>query len=259
MGVSTVLSSIILASVLLVIVGTASYTANNAINFQLEEAQFEQAKNVIISLDKLIKKAKFSTGSSGYVRASFQNMEPQFTQGDYNLTLTLSGGTQNWTYNFPINTLKIKAGSYVGINGHENLIGTNSVFVDNLYDSLGRVSIYQLNGAWLTLDYSRARCLYTGVTDFYNGTDYEAFNIFEVTLINITIGEVDVATNSFLIAENIGLSTAFIEIAGNFEITVTSETDETSKSLVDLGGDPAKGSLVNMVFINMKISIFGGV
>ena len=91
-AISTSLSSIILAGVLLGIVGTASYAANNAINSQIEEAQFEQAENIMLSLDKIVKNIMFSPGSSGYIRANFQSMTPQFSSFEENIKGSIESG-----------------------------------------------------------------------------------------------------------------------------------------------------------------------
>ena len=260
LAVSTALSTIILASVLLVIVGIASIVANNAINFQIEGAQFEQAKNIMLATDKIVKKMIFAPRSSGYVRSSFLSMTPQFTETGENLTLTIDADGENWTYQIPVNIVKIKGGAYVGVSSSQNLLGNASILLTDLAGSLGRIWVYQSDGAWISLDYSRTRCIYTGTSDLFNGSCYEPLNVIEVTLINLTFGVIEPDAQAFIIVQNLGTDSGSpLEVSGNFKIKVSSPDGEETKSLEELGGDSSKPTLIHLAFIKIEISIVKGV
>ncbi|KYH40845.1 MAG: hypothetical protein AYL32_009200 [Candidatus Bathyarchaeota archaeon B26-2] len=256
LAISTPLSTIILASVLLVIVGVASFAANNAINAQLEETQFEQAKNVLLAVDKIVKKVLFARQSSGYVKSSFWKTTPQFTRTGGNLTLIIDAGSVNWTYQIPVNVIKVKGGSHVGVTTPQDILGNGSLLLTDLSSSLGRVSVYQSDGAWVSLDYSRVRCVYTGIWEYFNGSDYESFNVVEITVVNFTFGTIETGTQVFIIVQNLGInSESILDISGNFEIRVIGPDGEEKRSLEELGGDPSKRTIINLVFVNVEVSV----
>lgn len=248
-----------ISSVILVIVGIASFAANNTVNAHIEEAQFEQAKNVMLAVDKIIKRVMFKPHSSGYIQSSFWKMVPQFTETGENLTLTIDLGSQNWTYKIPINIVRIKGGSYIGITTPKNLLGNNCTLLTNPEGSLGRISIYQSDGAWISLDYARVRCIYTGTSEYFNGSVYENFNVIEITMINMTFGIFEPGNQAFITIQNLGINSENrLEVSGNFEIKVSSLDGEETKSLVELGGDPDIPTLINLVFVKVEVSILKG-
>ena len=255
-ALSIPLSTIILASVLIIIVGVASFAANNAVNAQLEETQFEQAKNVMLAIDGIVKKVLFAHQSSGYVKSSFWKTTPQFIRTGENLTLIIDAGTANWTYQIPVNIIKVKGGPHVGVTVSKNIIGNDSLLLTDMSSSIGRVSIYQSDGAWVSLDYSRVRCVYTGIWEYFNGSDYESFNVVEITMINLTFGTVETGTQVFIMIRNLGVNSKSItDVSGNFEVKVVSPEGEEVKSLEELGGDPSKRTIINLVFVNVEVSV----
>ncbi len=261
MAISTALSTVILSSVLLVIVGVSSYAASNAVNFQIENSQFDQAKNILLALSQVIKKVMFISHSSGYVRCSFLNTIPQFVKASGYMTLTINSEGGNWTYTIPVNVIRIKGGRFVGVLTPRNLLGDNSLLLTNVSSPLGRVYTFQSDGAWVALDYMRARCVYMGTSDYFNGTGYERFNVVEITLVNLTFGIFEPETQAYITSQNLGIEAdPPIQVSGNFTIKVnlTSTGEEVSCSLTDLGGNPEYPTLVNLVFINIEVSILKG-
>jgi hypothetical protein len=116
-ALSPVIAALILASVLCIIVFAASNLANDIVSAQVEDAQFEQAKYVIISLDKLIKRIMYEPKSSGYVKTSFWKVTPCFEEDVGNLTLE----APNLEITIPINIIKIKGGPRTSVSVEENL------------------------------------------------------------------------------------------------------------------------------------------
>jgi len=265
---STVLSTVILASALIVIVGAAYVAANNAINYQVENAEFEQAQNVLVSLAKVIKNVMLNPHSSGYVRSSFWKTIPQFEETSGNLTLTISDSGKNWTYNVGQNIIKIKGGYTIGVLTPRNLLGDGSLLFTDPSGSLARVRVFQSNGAWVSLDYSRVRCVYIGSSDYYNSTidDYESLNIVEITLINLTFGTFEPESQVLITAENLGMNAEQpIKASNNTFVQVRLSTGEYTDpiDLADLisrqGGNPGKPILINLVIVDTECSMLKGV
>ena len=261
-AVSTLLSTTILASVLIIIVGAASFAANNAVNAHVENAQFDQAKNVLRSLAKVIKDAMLTSHSSGYVRSSFWKTIPQFENTQENLTLTIEDGAENWTYQVNQNAIKIKGGSLVGVLTPKTIWGNDSLLFTTPSGTLGRVRVFQSNGAWVSLDYSRTRCVYVGASDYYVGTGYESFNTVEVTVMNLTFGVFEPGTEASMIVENLGVSVEPpIQVSKDavFHVSLSGGESADPLPLAELvsngNGDPEKPALVNVAFINIKVSM----
>ena len=177
LGTSIVLSTIILTSVLCVIVFTASSVANDAINAQIENAQFDQAKNVMLALDKLIKRVIYKPESSGQVKTSFWTTKPYFIKTGENLNVTVwNNGQKELEVAVPVNLVKIKGGPRTSVTLDKYLIGNEDLLLTNVSASIGRVRIYQSAGAWIALDYSRVRCINAGIMQYYNGTGYLGYS-----------------------------------------------------------------------------------
>ena len=199
LGFSHVITTVILTSVMLVIVLTTSFLANSLLNTQIERAQFDQAKNVILALDEIVKKVTFKPQSSGYVRSSFWTTIPYLEETGETLQILVN---QTLVLDVPVNIVKIQGGSRVSVAVPEDLTGSESVLLTSVSDSLGRVHVYQSNGSWITLDYSRIRCINSGTSEFFNGTDYEICNLVEIILIKITFGILEVQDKASLTAKN---------------------------------------------------------
>jgi len=260
-GVSTVISTIILSSVLLVIIGIASYAANNTVNAQIENAEFEQAGNVLLSTAQVVKRVMFTPRSSGYVRSSFSNTIPQFVKTGENLTISIVDGDKNWSYYFPVNIIRIKGGRQVGVLTPQDLLGEGSLLLTESSGSLGRVRVFQSDGACVSLDYLRVRSIYAGVSDYFNGTGYEGFNVVEITLVNLTFGVFEPGTQALITIQNLGVTAIpTIQASKNFIINVSLTSGETPANctLSDLGGDPQKQVLINLNFVNIEVSMLKG-
>jgi len=255
LGVSTVLSTVILTSVLCVIVFTASYVANDAINGQIENAQFDQAKNVMLALDKLIKRVIYKPESSGYVKTSFWTVTPYFTETGEELEVWIDG--EKIPINIPVNVVKIRGGPRTSVATDQELIGNEKLLLTNISDSLGRVRIYQSAGAWITLDYSRVRCIYTGT--FKNLKEDKTYNYVEITVINVTFGTFGVQEKASFTVKNIGLAPIQRTKASDFTIGAQkSGAEPEACTLAQLGGNPSNPTLINLVVVNVKISLEGG-
>ncbi len=254
-GVSNVISTVILTSVMLIIVLTTSFLANNVVNAKVERAQFEQAKNVILSLNKIVGKVTFEPKSSGYVRASLWTVIPYKEEIGENLQIWVN---QILMHEVPINVMKIRGGNKVSVSTYEDLIGSDTLLLTDVSHPLGRVSSYQSDGAWIALDYSRVRCIYSGTSELYNGTDYEIYNLVEITVIKMTFGIFEVQEKASFTAQNIGVETYQNSFYNNFTIQVKNSDNEETIYLSDLGGDPLHPTLINFVVVNVELSILGG-
>lgn len=258
-ALSPVIAAIILASVLGIIVFVASNLANDIVDAQVEDAQFEQAKYVMLSLDKLIKRIMYEPESSGYIRTSFWKVTPYFEREVGNLTVE----APELEITIPINVIKIKGGPRVGVPAKQNLLGDESPIITDLTKPLGNIKVYQEKGAWISLDYARIRCILTGKNiAYYNGTRYEPYNTVEITLIRIEFKDFRAGEQASFIARNVKIISMQRKMdRGDFTITVkrTDLNRVESICLSDLGGDPGCKTLLNAAIITIEVSILEGV
>ncbi len=256
LGVSTVLSTVILTSVLCVIVFAASFVANDAINAQIENAQFDQAKNVMLALDKLVKRLIYKPESSGYVKTSFWTVTPHFVQTGEKLELWINGEKE---LEVPVNVVKIKGGPRTSVATDKDLIGNGDLLI-GVSASIGRVCVYQSVGAWIALDYSRVRCSNASTMQYYNGTGYEPYNFIEIIVVKIIFEDFKVEEQASFTVKNKGLFPIQKEIpkGSNFTILVQKSGVDATRTLEQLGGDPDHQTLINLVVVNIAISLEGG-
>lgn len=209
LAMSTVLSTLILGAALMGIVSVSYVVANDAVNSQMETASFDQSKYVLTSLSDVVKKIMFTPDSSGYVRASFTNLLPFFTDLHKRLTINItdpSNQTLNRAYSYPVKAIQIKGGSGVGVSFSEDILGVNAVAFSNTTNPLAYIKTYQSGGAWISLDYARARCVFTGVSNYFDGTSYKSYNVIEITVLNMTLKQFQPGEVTLITAHNAGTS-----------------------------------------------------
>jgi hypothetical protein len=261
-AISEVIDTIILTGVMVIIVITASFYANDTLSFNVESVHFDQAINAVLSLEKVAKNIMFKPQSIGTVKTSFLTTDPYVSQMG-TLAILIDG---NEISSFIVNCFKVKGSERVGVSFSHYYLGDISYLskfiLVGLNGSISCVKKYQDNGAWVSLDYGRIRCVYCGEMNYYNGTNPEPVkrNVIEITAIKINSGGIDqFIDNSRIILKNTGIQTQQIEhSSGNFDITVHFSDKNDSVSLIDLGGNATLPTLINLTIVNFEITILGG-
>jgi hypothetical protein len=248
---------------MVIIVITASFYANDTLSFNVESVHFDQAINAVLSLEKIAKNIMFKPLSIGTVKTSFMTTDPYISQMG-TLAILIDGNEKS---SFTVNCFKVKGSERVGVSFSQYYLGDISYLsrfiLVGLNGSISCVKKYQDNGAWVSLDYGRIRCVYSGEMNYYNGTNPEPVkrNVIEITAIKINSGGIDqFIDNSRIILENTGIQIQQIEYApGNFVISGQfSDKNDPGYSLIQLGGNATLPTLINFTIINFEISIFGG-
>jgi hypothetical protein len=257
LGLSEVISSVILTGVMLVIIITSSHYANDTISYNVESVQFDQAINAILSLDRMAKKIMFNPKSTASVKTSFQTTTAYFVQED-NLAILVD---EDEIASIPVSILKVEGGQSVGGSFSYDYVGNDTLLLAGIGGSISHVKKYWDLGAWVSIDFQRIRCIYCGEMDFYNGTNPNPTkrNVVEITVIRLSSGDISPLERSRIIIENTGIQTQQIEQpVGDFTIKAQFSGDEKSKSLTDLGGNATLSTLINLTVIDLKITILGG-
>jgi archaellum component FlaF (FlaF/FlaG flagellin family) len=258
-GFSPILSTVILASSLLVIMTVASYAANNQVNFQVQTAHFNQAKNIMISLTQVVNKIMYTSHSSGYVTADFQNTLPRFAKNSDMLDLTITDGVKTRIYHISTEAVEIQGGNHVVVSTPKDLVGDDSILMTNASGSLARVRTYEADSGRVSMDYARIRCVFIGETEYFVEGEYQRFNVIQITLVNLTFGEYSPSGMTKISAQSLGIeSPPSMEISNPSALRITASLsgyDTASCTLADLGGNPANKVLVNLVIVPVEVSM----
>ena len=256
-GLSEVISTVILTSVMMVIIVTASFFANDVLSSNVEGVQFDQSVNAVLSLERVAQSIMFKPQSTGSVKTSFVTTDPYVVE-EGNMVV-LVNGTE--TASIIVNSFKVKGGDRVGVSYTQYYLGSSSLLLVGLNGSMSCVYKYQDQGAWVSLDYGRIRCVYCGEMDYYEGTSPDPVkrNIIEITVVRLSPGDISPMDRSRIILQNTGIQTQQIEHgAGNFNIAVRLSDKVDSISLTDLGGNATLPTLINLSIIDLEITVLGG-
>jgi hypothetical protein len=260
-ALSEVISTIILTSVMMVIIVSASFYANDILSFNVESVQFDQAVNAILSLERVAQKIMFKPQSTGSVKTSFVTTDPYVDQ-EGTLVILIRNETSSISIaSINVNCFKVQGGERVGVSFSQYYLGNSSLLLVGLDGSISCVQKYQDQGAWVSLDYGRIRCVYCGEMNYYNGTNPVPVkrNVIEITAIRLSSGEISPLDRSRIILKNMGIQTQQIEHGtGDFDITVQFSGEDESVSLTDLGGNATLSTLINLIIIDLEITVLGG-
>jgi len=266
-GISEVVSTAILIAVILISVILAFGYATYVIGIQNASNEFSQDQGITLSFENMIGGLIYTPDSSAFIQYNFRTSGPSFDKTGNNITLAISQQNgPNYTplaaKNASIAVFRIKGGSNVA-TVNSNLVGNSSILLTDASQSIGRVTVNQSQGAWVSLDYARVRINYLGISTFYNGTGLEEFNVVEVTYLNLTRGKWFGGSLLTISARNSAVLSYQLPVFGmNKQITFTTTggwptSQSASKTLTGLGGDLTKRTIVRVVFAEIVITVGG--
>ena len=253
-GLSVVISTVILSATLLVVVLTASSYASQLLRAEIQNSEFNQAKEVLSSLNKMIEKVTSNTGASGYIRSGFVTAYPSIPSTGRSLRIYANNALLK---EFETTAVSIHGGSSV-TGAFQSISGTSAPMVTGVLSSNGWLFTNRTDAEVVVLDYSRARCVYKGVGQLYNGTAFESFNVIELTAIQLTRGSIEFKDSGSFIVQNKNLETYQYEFAGNVAIRAEFGNLATTQNLSQLGGNLNYHTLVNLFIIEVQVSVIPG-
>lgn len=254
-GFSNVTSTIILSSVLLIIMITTTYLANDILNIQIAASEFDSAENMITTIDNEIKKLLFKPGSSAVIKASFSTTAPGYTKTGENMNITI-GDLE--PFSIEVKLFNIDGRQVISGAPDYDLRGDSSLLIFPYNGSLGRIHVSKPRNMRVSLDYERVQCTFTGIVNLFNGSHYVPHNTLELTSIVLDFGDFEVGDNSMIIIQNEKVVSNTFILTGNFVVTVSSRGVSDSIYLTDLEGNPAYDTQVNLHRAHIEISVLGG-
>jgi len=201
-GASVVLSAIIVAATTLTITVAALSFSDSVLKVQLDVSEYEQAKNMLITLADMIEDVSASPLSAHYVRFNMRTSRPCFVSATYDVTVMVSGQA---VIQGKTGIVEVEGGPLVGTVDMNPLLGSDCLIVNDVSKPLARVYEHQSNGAWITLDYSRVRVTNLGCFYYYDaGNGLSGYlNAVRIAFVNLTIGAIsgseslDIVVRSF--------------------------------------------------------------
>jgi len=251
---SVVISTIILSATLLVVVLTASGYANALLRGEVENSEFSQAKEVLSSIDRLIEKVTSTSGSSGYVRCGFVTTYPIVENTGKSLSLYAGG---NLLKQVDTTVVKIRGGRDV-TGTFRTISGGSAPLVFGVSTPLGWLYTNRSDAEDTVLDYSRARCVYKGIVQLYNGTGYQNFNQVELTIVKLNRGSVSFGSTGTFVINNNDFETTQLQYSGNFSISAQFGGLIQNTSLSQLGGNAGYQTLLNLFVVSVTVSVVQG-
>jgi len=257
-GVSNVISTVILASALLVVMLIASFVANDALSIQMSSSEFKAAEGLAITIEREINKIMFRQASSAAIKVTFSTTAPGYLRTGQNMTVSFSGGiTKNYT--IPLNRFIIEGRQEIGGAFEYDVLGDSSLLVTPYNGSFGRVHVSKPLQYRASLDFERVQYAYTGDASIFNGTQYVKVNTLEVTAIVLDFGSFRPSGNSLILVQNSQvLSDSFDMPSGNFSLTVGIGGGSEQIYLSAMGGDSRYPTLVRFHRVTIRISVVEG-
>jgi len=189
-AISVVISTLILSASILTITLVALFVSNSVLEQQLDISEFEQAKNIVLTLVDIMEHVAVSPGSAGYVQMNLRTAHPNFVNDSGTITVTV--GSEE-VLDGITGSLEVGGGRYVGVgSGIEVLVGRDDLIVENAYDPLGYAYVIQQNGAWIIMNHARIRVSDMGVFAFHEGDMEVKRSVFRISFINMTFGNIRV-------------------------------------------------------------------
>ncbi len=192
-GVTPVITSVILFSMLFVVTLYSVYLMYEFLELQAEYTEFEMAKNSMIYLADLIEKVSFSKGSSGFVRINARRGGPSYTE-DFLPKLELK--VFNSTYEIlsiideKPGAILYRGGSLVSVPGNQTLKGSNKLIILEADEPLVLVNTTQSNGALIFCTTYRFRVQKLGIINYTDENNVvHSYYLIEISYINLTAGK----------------------------------------------------------------------
>lgn len=216
--------------------------------------EFNQAKDVLSSVDRMIEKVTSTSGSSGYIRSGFVTTYPLVENTGRSLKVYVGGVLLK---QFETTVVKIHGGRDV-TGTFRNISGSSAPLVLGVSTPLGWLYTNRSDGEDAILDYSRARSVYKGLVQLYNGTGYQSFNLVELTVIKLNRGSVSFSSTGAFVVSNNNFETLQYAYTGDVSVNAQFGGLSQTRSLTQLGGNPAYKTLLNLFVVSVTVSVVQG-
>lgn len=254
-GLSTVISTMILSSVLLTIMIVTTGFANDVLRTELVSSEFTSSKNLMKSINSELNVLMYKPGGSTVIKNSFAYSSLGYTKTGKEMNVTFSGKTP---FKVELNYFNIESMPGVGGSFNYTLQGSDSLLLPNYMGDLGRIYISKPYNWRVSLDYNRAIYTNTGNCSLYNGVEVVPYNTFDVYVAQMNFDSFEYTGSSLLVLKNNKIDTTTFSLNGNWKLKVSTDYGSIEKSLEDLGGYSSLPTLIKFHKVYLVINSMGG-
>jgi FlaG/FlaF family flagellin (archaellin) len=268
-GVASVVTTVILVAGTLVITLAATLYAYTILESQTELTEYENGKLAMVGLAETIEGLLFTKGSAAYTTLYLRTSGLVMTSGTEYLSIGVNGATVLGPDIVDTPTLRagrlVGSADYVVLRGdplHPLLRASECLIVKSgspQATPLGWVYTKQQDGAWVVVDFGRARVVFSGANNYtIDGYSWEALNVVEVTYVRIHYGPMGGRDLFDIRARVTNSTTTAHRYPGNsVTITVTrgSRTEDYSVSNLKMNGVDISGTIVNVTVVDVEVTI----
>jgi len=208
-GVSQAVSSVILVMTAMLVSLTAFFFAQLNLTMQSEQAEFENAKEAMVSLARIIE--TLEEGDAHQITLSMNSGGPELTRGLESIRLTVWDDERSVEWNLGrVNQIKIRGGtgvpgSFRVLEGDVSVSNKNDLsdkYVMIRPDNPGPMGVvYQewSMRAWIVVDFGRVKVMQTGTTPCTDdGYVWYRVNTVDIVYYNVTFGEISSSGGTFI-------------------------------------------------------------
>jgi len=231
-GLSPVISTIIITSVLLIILVSASFAATSILSAQIANTEFEQAKSNMQLLDETVQDVSLRPGSGSFVQFNNNEGGLGITQSDTSLMITVRAGGEQQQKQYSSLVHLTYAGAPMSTTAIDQSLGYSPVNPkrDNedhlnvtMTQGLGFLRIEQDQGAKIKLDYDRIRIT--------NSTIDDETNLVEISFIHLTKGSTSGSGPETVRVQNTNISpTTWKFTTGTIEVEIKRTNSAETKT-----------------------------
>jgi len=235
-GASVLISALVVSSTTLTITVAALMFSDNLLKIQLDVSEFEQARNVLLTLADMVEDVSANPMSAHYVRFNIRTSRPCF-ENDYSTISVTVDGLPEPVVEGRSGVVKVEGGPFVGTVEKKMLLGKDCLIVDDISEPLAALFEEQDNGAQLRLDYMRVRVTSLGCFYYYDaGNGVRGYlNAVRIAFINMTVGKTIGSGSIDVVARSVGTKLRTIILPYN-EVKVRVTVDGLRTEEITLEG-----------------------
>jgi hypothetical protein len=175
-GISTALSTVILSATIISVSIFSAYVATDLFEAQNQQAEYDQAKDLMFALAVAVDSVSLKNGSASYVRFNPRAGGISFVRSWGHVTIELSNGTHSVTRSYELNAVLYRGGNRATA-GTTSVLRGNKVASSNWYEDFlvltpGSVPItwvytQQYYGAKIWLESARVMLTELGIFHYF--------------------------------------------------------------------------------------------
>jgi len=261
-GVSQVVSTVILFSTLLVIIGVAIFYATSLIDANRQQMEYQAAKDLMLYAATALEQVSFGTGGSRYIRFSLTSTGLNFIPDAYGpLTVTVNGTTV--ISDAETSSIEAVGGPLVTTMFkclrppvEEPTAARNEVYKLVVGAGEPMVVVYEnftQGRAVVVMKPTRVRVNYLGTFEILEGGVTKTYNFYAISYINMSFAQVGGAGQIAVVFRNVNVTTSEIKIPSP-GIGVTVSLGPSSQTLSLVGNPAADGSVVIVRVADIVVS-----